>query len=116
MNRRTPTHIATALFALATLSLSTALHAEDMLTANITLKDHRFYPNQIKVPAGKRVKLVLTNTDRTPEEFESDQLRFEKIVQGGGRVTVFINPLKPGTYHFFGEFNLNTANGHIIAQ
>lgn len=106
----------TLLIAAIGLNLSTSAWADDILTANIILKDHRFYPSQIKVPAGKKLKLVLTNTDRTPEEFESDQLRFEKIVQGGGRITVFVQPLKPGTYHFFGEFNLNTANGYITAQ
>jgi hypothetical protein len=27
---------------------------------------------------------------------------------------VFIGPLKPGVYPFFGEFNLSTAQGKII--
>ena len=93
-----------------------AAHAEDVLTANISIKDHRFYPSQIKVPAGTKLKLVVTNLDRTPEEFESDQMKFEKIVQGGGRITVFVPPLKPGRYVFFGEFNLATAQGIITAQ
>lgn len=97
------------------LTTQTAL-ADEVLIAPITIKDHRFYPSEITVPAGKRLKLVVTNLDRTPEEFESDQMRFEKIVQGGGRITVFVNPLKPGRYHFFGEFNLATANGYITAK
>lgn len=90
--------------------------ADEVLTAPITIKDHRFYPSEIKVPAGKRLKLVVTNMDRTVEEFESDQLRFEKIVQGGGRITVFVNPLAAGRYKFVGDFNLSTAQGVIIAQ
>ena len=90
-------------------------HADDV-SINITIQDHRFYPSQTKVPAGAKLKLVVTNLDRTPEEFESDQMKFEKIVQGGGRITVFVPPLKPGRYVFFGEFNLATAQGVIIAQ
>lgn len=101
---------------LALLCSVGAVQAEDLLTANISIKDHRFYPSQIKVPAGAKLKLVVTNLDRTPEEFESDQMKFEKIVQGGGRITVIVPPLKPGQYKFFGEFNLATAQGMITAQ
>ena len=103
-------------FSLALLLSAGVAHADEVLTANISIKDHRFYPSQIKVPAGAKLKLVVTNLDRTPEEFESDQMKFEKIVQGGGRITVFVPPLKPGRYVFFGEFNLATAQGVIIAQ
>ena len=107
----------TVLAALVTLGLGSAsASAQEVLTANISIKNHQFYPSQIKVPAGKPLKLVVTNLDRTPEEFESDQMKFEKIVQGGGRITVFVAPLKPGQYNFFGEFNLKTAQGWIIAQ
>ena len=108
--------VAASSFSLALLLSAGVAHADEVLTANISIKDHRFYPSQIKVPAGAKLKLVVTNLDRTPEEFESDQMKFEKIVQGGGRITVFVPPLKPGRYVFFGEFNLATAQGVIIAQ
>jgi hypothetical protein len=101
---------------LSMMVMAQSAHAEEILTANISIKDHRFYPSQIKVPAGKKIKLVVTNLDRTPEEFESDQMRFEKIIPAGGRITVFVNPLPVGRYSFFGEFNLNTAQGVMIAQ
>ncbi len=97
------------------LALSMNAQAED-LTANITIKDHKFYPSTIKVPTGQRIKLVFTNTDKTPEEVESNVMGFEKIVAGGGRVTVFVKPLTAGKYNFFGEFNLATAQGYLIAQ
>lgn len=82
----------------------------------ITIKDHRFEPAEIHVPANQKVKLVISNLDVTPEEFESHDLNREKIVTGGGKVTVFIGPLKPGRYPFVGEFHMDTAQGTVIAE
>ena len=71
----------------------------------LTLKDHRFTPTEVNAPAGQKLKLVIENQDATPEEFESYALNREKIVPGGGRIVVYVGPLKPGRYEFFGEFN-----------
>ena len=82
----------------------------------IVLKNHRFDPAEITVPAGKKVKLVIDNQDATPEEFESHDLRREKVVAGNSKATVWIGPLKPGTYSFFGEYHEATAKGTLIAK
>jgi plastocyanin len=82
----------------------------------ISIKDHRFNPAEIEVPAGQKVKLVIRNLDSTPEEFESAELRREKVVPGGGEISLFVGPLKPGRYEFFGDFNPSTARGHIVAR
>lgn len=82
----------------------------------LTIKDHRFAPEEIHVPAGQKIKLVVHNQDPTPEEFESDELRREKIIPGNASATIFVGPLEPGKYHFFGEFNLDTANGYLIVE
>jgi len=82
----------------------------------ITIKDHRFEPAEVHVPANQKVKLIINNQDATPEEFESHDLNREKIVTGGGKITVFIGPLKPGRYPFFGEFNMDTAQGVVIVE
>lgn len=103
------------LAAALTLLLSNTAHAET-LTANIAIKDHKFYPSTIKVPAGEKIKLVLTNHDTTPEEPESKSMGFEKVIKGGGRATIFVRPLKAGSYSFEGDFNKLTAQGVIIAQ
>jgi hypothetical protein len=81
----------------------------------IKISNHLFYPDTLIVPAGIRVKLLIENQDATPEEFESFELNREKIIMGKTTATVFIGPLKPGTYPFFGEFNPETAQGKIIA-
>ena len=88
--------------------------AED--TAVITIKDHRFTPVELTVPAGKKIKLTIQNQDSTSEEFESYDLNREEIVDGNETISVFIGPLKPGKYEYFGEFNPDTAQGIIIAE
>jgi hypothetical protein len=56
------------------------------------------------------------NSDDTPEEFESNSLKVEKVIPGGSKATVRIGPLKPGRYDFFGEFHEDTAKGVVIAE
>ena len=82
----------------------------------LVIKDHQFQPTEIEVPAGQKIALTVKNNDSTPEEFESTELRREKVVAGGEEITVYIGPLKPGKYEFFGDFNPKTARGHIIAK
>jgi len=82
----------------------------------IAIKEHRFNPAEITVPAGKRIMLVIDNQDATPEEFESKTLRVEKIVPGNTKGTVTVGPLKPGSYSFFGEFHEATAQGKLHAK
>jgi|SRR5215471_10598573 len=86
--------------------------------ANYTLiiKDHWFQPAEIEIPAGQKIALIVKNNDQTPEEFESIELRREKVVPGGEQITVYIGPLKPGRYEFFGDFNPTTARGHIVVK
>jgi len=82
----------------------------------IIIKDHKFSPEETIVPAGVKIKLKVINQDPTPEEFESHDMNREKIIRGNKTATIFVGPLKPGKYHFFGEFNMDTANGYIIAK
>ncbi len=83
---------------------------------DIEIREHLFYPSELNVPSEEKIKLRVRNADPTPEEFESYELNREKVVMGGNSVTIFIGPLKPGEYHFFGEFNPKTAQGKIIAE
>jgi hypothetical protein len=82
----------------------------------LTIKDHIFSPAELKVPAGKKVKIVIDNQDTTPEEFESHDLNREKVVPAHSKGTVFVGPLKAGSYKYVGEFNESTANGTITAE
>jgi len=108
---------AALLFSLtAALPAAAPLSADDELTFEISIKDHKFDPESLKFPAGKRVKLIVKNLDPTPEEFESNDIGFEKIIAGNSQATFRIKPLEPGTYIFFGEFHMDTALGHIVVE
>lgn len=101
-----------ALMVLSTGVLSDLVLAE-VPVLTIQIKEHLFYPSELVVPANTKIKLIVVNQDATPEEFESYVLNREKIIMGGASATIFIGPLKPGDYPFFGEFNPKTAQGLI---
>jgi hypothetical protein len=98
------------------LLFSATLAAAPVAEYKLTIRDHRFVPAEITIPAKTKVKLIIVNEDASPEEFESHELNREKIVTGKGRITVFVGPLKPGRYPFFGEFNPKTAQGVLIVK
>ncbi len=98
----------------AGLPAADATAAEE--TFALTIKDHRFDPAQLDVPAGKKFKLVVKNLDPTPEEFESHDLKREKVIAGKSQAVITIGPLKSGTYKFVGEYHESTAQGQIVAK
>ena len=98
----------------ALLSVAPApLRAQDY---TLTIKDHKFTPEELKVPANQRVIITVINDDATAEEFESNVLKVEKVIAGKSKGTVRIGPLKPGRYPFIGEFHEATAKGVIIVE
>lgn len=82
----------------------------------VILKDHRFTPSEVHVPAGKRTQLLIRNEDATADEFDSAALKVEKVIGGGGEGTVRVRELNPGRYPFMGEFHADTAQGVVIAE
>jgi len=82
----------------------------------IEIRNHLFWPSELVIPAHTKVKLLVTNNDPTPEEFESYELNREKVIMGQRKVVIFIGPLAPGEYPFFGEFHPKTAQGRVIAE
>ena len=101
-----------ALFMISILGVSFA-DGEDYV---ITIKDHMFSPAELVIPADKKVKIIIENHDVTVEEFESFDLNREKVVSGNGKIIIFVGPLKPGRYKYFGDFHQDTAQGIIVAQ
>jgi Cupredoxin-like domain len=99
----------------ATLACALTAQAETS-EFTIAIKNHRFDPPVVTVPANTKVKLVIENQDPTPEEFESHDLNREKVVAGGAKASIWVGPLTPGTYIFFGEFHPDTASGTLVAK
>jgi Cupredoxin-like domain len=99
----------------ALLMLAPAARADDAVNVQITLKDHKFSPAEPHAPAGKPIVITFKNLDSVPAEFESNMLRVEKVVTGGGTITMRIRPLEPGRYRFFDDFNPETQ-GYLVVQ
>jgi len=98
------------------MALSGPASADDPATINVTIKDHRFTPSEIHVPAGKPTILRIENNDVTPEEFDSSALKVEKVIVGGAYGTIRLRPLGPGRYPFMGEYHPDTAQGVVISE
>jgi plastocyanin len=89
--------------------------AEDLPTFRLEMADGKLNPARIEVPAGKRVKIEVRNTGKGAVEFESVQLRKEKVLAPGAESFVVIAPLDPGEYKFFDDFH-QQAQGLIVAK
>ncbi len=82
----------------------------------LIIENNRFQPEEIKVKAGAPFLLIITNRDKGPEEFESHDLRIEKVIPAGKTIRVKMPALKRGSYGFVGEFHEKTAKGRILAE
>lgn len=99
----------------ALLNSFTALGADEP-SFEFSLKGHKFSPSELTIPADKRVKLTIKNLDSTPAEFESHNFKAEKVIPAGGEVSLYIGPLKAGTYGFFDDFHEDETKGTLIAK
>ena len=104
------------LTALALLAAVVPAHAEDLPTFTLIMRAGRFVPETIEVPANTKFRLMLKNEGPGAEEFESIELRKEKVLAPGASSFLIFQPLKPGSYKFFGEFHPETAQGRFIAK
>lgn len=94
--------------------LAASAHAAE--TFEITIKDHRFSPSELTVPANEQISLVVKNQDGTPEEFEGENFDAEKVIPGNSEATILVGPFEPGEYEFVGEFHEDSAKGKLIAK
>ena len=98
----------------AVLLCATTAFADAPIT--LVLQNHKFTPNVIKVKANQPAMITMVNKDGTAEEFDSADLKVEKVVAGNQSGNIRIRALKPGTYKFMGEYHAATAQGVVIAQ
>ncbi len=107
--------LAAALLLIAVV-IPVTVHAAEVAEYKITIKDHKFIPDIVEIPAQTKIKLLVKNEDSTPEEFESHDFKREKIIPGGTEAKILVGPLAPGEYKFFGEFNEKTAQGKLVVK
>jgi plastocyanin len=100
------------ILAMGSAALATPKPASGVV--HLVLKDHRFSPETIYVPAGRRVKIDFVNQDATADDFDSDDLHVDKDLGPHGHTAFYIGSLKPGTYAFKGELHAETAHGTVV--
>ena len=96
--------------------LATTASAQESALVRVTLKNHRFSPAEPTAPTGKPITVEVTNLNSTPAEFESKTLRVEKVVAGGGKITIKVRALKPGRYRFFDDYHEDTTEGFLVVN
>lgn len=106
------------LLAALTLSLAPigAALAQQPVEITLSVKNNKFDPAEIEVPADTPVRLKVKNLDPKPMEFESKALRVEKIISGNSEATFNIRGQKPGRYEFFDEFHEETTRGTLVVK
>ena len=110
-------HTASALVLASTLLLTVApLRAQDLPSFNLLIRDGHFVPATLEVPANTKFRLLIKNEGPGAEEFESIELRKEKVLAPGASSFLIFQPIKPGTYKFFGDFHPDTAQGQLVAK
>ncbi len=102
--------------AVAMLGALGPARAADDPVFRIELRDGVVTPLRLEVPANRRIVLELHNTGKTPAEFESHDLRKEKVLAPGVTSRLVIRTLDPGTYDFFDDFHPGAPAAVLIAK
>jgi hypothetical protein len=104
-----------ALFVVSFVSfgLGSARASEDF---KVIIKNHQFEPPELVVPSEKKIQILVENQDPSKEKFYSYDLHREKVISGNDKITLFVGPLKPGSYKYQGYYNPKTAQGTIVAK
>ncbi|HEX8078475.1 MAG TPA: cupredoxin domain-containing protein [Chthoniobacterales bacterium] len=89
---------------------------EEEPTFRIEFKDGSVSPDRVEVPANKRFRLELANIGLSPIEFESTELRKEKVVAPGSTSVLVIRTLDPGEYTFFDDFHPGAPSAKLVAK
>ena len=110
------TNLGLAAGALAVAAAFCGVARAEPAAVQLSLKDHRFAPAEISAPANQPVTIEVSNQDATPAEFESKQLRVEKVVAGNSKITVQIRPLVPGRYRFYDDYHEDTTEGFLTVK
>src|SRR3954471_8668135 len=69
-------------------------------TIEISVKDNKFQPAEMKAPANTPIVFKVKNLTATPVEFESEPLEFETVIKPNMEGVVKVKAQKPGRYEF----------------
>lgn len=108
--------VAAGLLLALSLFVGSPAQAEELPTFQLVIKGGRLFPETVEVPANTKFRLQIRNEGPGAAEFESVELKKEKVLAPGIASSLVFFPLKPGSYKFFDEFHMDTAQGRIIAK
>jgi len=108
-------HLKVALACSLAVACISVQAADDAVTVKLEMADGKLTPARIEVPAGKRIRIEVRNTGKGAAEFESVQLRKEKVLAPGAESVVVVAPPSPGEYKFFDDFH-QAAQGVIVVK
>ncbi|MBB4197308.1 hypothetical protein GGD83_001094 [Rhodoblastus sphagnicola] len=97
------------------LVVAPALAAEDP-TFTLEFRDGAITPSRLEVPANTRFRLELKNSGKTPAEFESKELKKEKVLAAESDSVLVIRTLDPGEYPFFDDFHPDAPPAILVAK
>jgi heme/copper-type cytochrome/quinol oxidase subunit 2 len=83
---------------------------------SLTVTKDSFDPAELKVKAGARFILVITNKDDITHEIDIPKLRIEKKVRAGQVLKLQIPALKPGKYELVDDDSTPELHGMMIAE
>lgn len=81
----------------------------------VEMKDGKLIPETLVVPAKTKFRIIVRNIGTKPAEFESNQLRQEKVLYMGTQSIVVVMPLDAGDYDYFDDFTPG-SKGKITAK
>jgi hypothetical protein len=90
--------------------------AEDEVTIRIEFRDGKIEPLRIEAPSKTRIRLQLVNLGDTPAEFESHELKKEKVLAPKSESVLVIRTLDPGEYVFFDDFHPDAPRATLVAK
>jgi len=111
-----PKILTLALVAVCLPAFLTPVRAEDELTFTIEFHDGKVDPVRLEVPANRRFKIELRNSGDTPAEFESGELRKEKVLAPNSTAVLVIKSLDAGEYTFFDDFHPDAPKAVLVAK
>lgn len=97
------------------------IHAQQQNTTRPTfylkVKDHHFVPQELTIPEETRFFINIENQDDRVDEFESYDMKFERIVPPHQTRIVHGGPLHlKRNYEFFDDFHPSETRGRVIVQ
>jgi hypothetical protein len=90
--------------------------AEEEQIFQIEFKDGTVVPQRLEVPANRPFRLQLINSGDTPAEFESNELRKEKVLAPKSSAILVFRTLDPGEYAFFDDFHPDAPKAVLVAK